>query len=261
VDSTEGARLLSEAFSSVGRTIDYLIEIDTGLNRCGVPPGEPALALFREIHRLPGIRFRGIFTHAGQVYGALSLEEVREVSRQESRVMTETARLFADLDATPGVVSVGSTPTMWVWEGFGEGITEIRPGNYIFNDATQVALGVAGVEDCALTVMATVISCPGPHRAVIDAGSKVLGLDRGAHGKGLLKGFGRLLGGNAILERLSEEHGILRLSPGDDLRIGDRVRILPNHACTVMNLMDRAYGLMGEEVVEEFTIAARGKVQ
>jgi D-serine deaminase-like pyridoxal phosphate-dependent protein len=260
LDSLTGAEKLSRVFRAAGQSIDYLIEIDTGLNRCGVSPGEPAVQLFQQVDNLPGIRFKGIFTHAGQVYGSDSLDQVREISRLESTLMAKTWRAFQDASVSPQVVSVGSTPTMKVWQGH-EAISEIRPGNYIFNDAMQVALGVAQPEDCALSVLATVISRPATKRAVIDAGSKVFGLDKGVHGKEMVRGFGMVLGKQAVLKRLSEEHGIMALEPDENLHIGDRVRLIPNHACTVVNLFDRSYGLRKGEIVQEFKIAARGKVQ
>jgi D-serine deaminase-like pyridoxal phosphate-dependent protein len=148
---------------------------------------------------------------------------------------------------------------MKVWQGQ-EGVNEIRPGNYIFHDAIQISLGVATVEECALSIVATVISRPARKRAVIDGGSKAFSSDRGAHGREMAAGFGIVLGKKATLERLSEEHGIMSLAPDEDLDIGDRVRIIPNHACAVVNLFDRAYGFRNGEIVEEFNIAARGKM-
>jgi len=260
LDSVAAARQLSEVFVAAGSTIDYLIEIDSGLNRCGVLPGKAAVELFKAVDSLPALRFKGIFTHAGQVYGADSLSEVMEISRQESRLMAETAQELDRIGASPQITSVGSTPTMKVWEGH-HAINEIRPGNYIFNDAMQAALGVARPEDCALTVLATITSRPAKTRAVIDAGSKVFSLDKGGHGKEMMRGFGLVIGKNAILENLSEEHGIMVLASDEDLNIGDQIRIIPNHACTVVNLFDRVYGIKNGEVTEEFQIAARGKVQ
>jgi D-serine deaminase-like pyridoxal phosphate-dependent protein len=260
LDSIAAARKLSDIFASAGLIIDYLIEIDSGLNRCGVMPGAHALELFQAVDSLPALRFKGIFTHAGQVYGAGSLTEVAEISRLESMLMAETANGFQDLGTPAQIVSVGSTPTMKVWSGH-EGISEIRPGNYIFHDAIQLSLGAATLEECALSIVATVISRPTRERAVIDGGSKAFGLDRGAHGKEKVKGFGLVLGKKAILERLSEEHGIMTLDLEEDLDIGDKVRLIPNHACAVVNLFDKAYGIRGGEIVEEFKIAARGKSQ
>jgi D-serine deaminase-like pyridoxal phosphate-dependent protein len=260
LDSVENARRLSEACSTAGKSIDFLIEINSGLNRCGVLPGRETIELYRAIHGLPGLHFKGIFTHAGQVYGKTSLEEVRAVSEFESQAMSETAKALQQLTIRTEVVSVGSTPTMKVWEGW-PGVTEIRPGNYIFNDAIQCALKVAKPVDCALTVLATVISRPVADRVVIDAGSKVFALDKGGHGVEAAKGFGIVLGKTAVLERLSEEHGIMAVDPGESLSIGEQVRIIPNHACPVMNLFDSAYAIRNGKVVTILKIAARGKVQ
>jgi D-serine deaminase-like pyridoxal phosphate-dependent protein len=193
-------------------------------------------------------------------YGAASLAEVIEVSRHESKIMVETAQALEQAGTSAEIISVGSTPTMKVWQGY-ESVNEIRPGNYIFHDAIQVSLGVATVEECALSIMATVISRPARNRAVIDGGSKAFTSDRGAHGKEMASGFGIVLGKKATLARLSEEHGIMILDPDEDLEIGDRVRLIPNHACAVVNLFDRAYGIRKDEIVEEFKIAARGKSQ
>ncbi len=260
IDSAGGAELLSRVFAESGMTLDYLIEIDSGLHRCGVPPGKPARELYDSIRHLPSIRFKGLFTHAGQVYGKGSLDQVKEVSLSESAQLSETGKLFRDGGIKTEVVSVGSTPTMKVWQGH-EDITEIRPGNYIFNDAMQVALGVAGSEDCALTVLATVISRPETNRVILDAGSKVFALDKGGHGHETVQGFGVVIGRDAVIERLSEEHGIMRVNPQEDFRIGEQLRIIPNHACAVVNLFEKAYGIRGNRIEKEFAVSARGKVQ
>ena len=260
LDSVAAARKLSDVFAASGLTIEYLIEINSGLNRCGVLPGKEAVELFQAVDTLPSLRFKGIFTHAGQVYGADSLSQVKEISRSESTIMAETTQSFAEFGTSPDIVSVGSTPTMKVWQGH-EAVNEIRPGNYIFHDAIQVSLGAATLEECALSIVATVISRPEKERAVLDGGSKAFGLDKGAHGKEMVTGFGMVLGKNAVLARLSEEHGIMSLDPTVDLDIGDKVQIIPNHACAVVNLFDRAYGMRNGKVVEEFKIAARGKSQ
>jgi D-serine deaminase-like pyridoxal phosphate-dependent protein len=259
LDSVAAARKLSDVFAASGLTAEYLIEINSGLNRCGVLPGKKPLELFQAVDTLPSLKFKGIFTHAGQVYGAGSLSEVKEVSHHESTIMAETVQAFAEVGTSPNIVSVGSTPTMKVWEGH-EAVNEIRPGNYIFHDAIQVSLGAATLEECALSILATVISRPTRERAVIDGGSKAFSSDRGAHGKEMASGFGLVLGKKATLVRLSEEHGIMNLDPDEDLDIGDRVRIIPNHACAVVNLFDKAYGMRNMKVVEEFKIAARGKM-
>ena len=259
LDSGLAAEKLSAIFAASGMTMEYLIEVNSGLNRCGVLPGRDAVELYQAIAALPCLRFKGIFTHAGQVYGAASLDEVMEISRQESKIMVETARALEQAGTSAEIISVGSTPTMKVWEGH-QGVNEIRPGNYIFHDAIQISLGVATLEECALSIVATVISRPARQRAVIDGGSKAFSSDRGAHGREMASGFGIVLGKKATLARLSEEHGIMSLDPDEDLEIGDRVRVIPNHACATVNLFDRAYGIRGGMLAEEFNIAARGKV-
>ena len=260
LDSAAGAVVLSDILAGLGQNINYLIEIDSGLGRAGVKPGKPALELYRSIKGRPGLRLKGIFTHAGQVYAQNSIEGVREVSRHESRVMAETAELFARDGVALDVVSVGSTPTVKAWEGFA-GANELRPGNYIFNDAMQVALGMAEIQDCALSVLATVISRPTSDRAIIDAGAKTLALDKGGHGQETVTGFGHVLGLTAVIERLSEEHGFVRLGQEDGLEIGQVIQIIPNHACPVVNLFDTCFGLRGGKVSHELKIAARGKSQ
>jgi D-serine deaminase-like pyridoxal phosphate-dependent protein len=153
------------------------------------------------------------------------------------------------------VVSVGSTPTAKL-SGAVAGVTEIRPGNYVFNDRMQVALG-EGYDRCALTVLATVASVPATDRAVCDAGSKTFALDRGAHGNDRLRGFGEDPANGAVLERLSEEHGVLRPGPGG-VRIGDRLRFVPNHACTVANLARQLVGVRGGVVRELLDVVVAG---
>lgn len=259
IDSLEGGKRLSEAFSSLGSSLSYLIEINTGLNRCGVKPKEEAWELYQKLQELPGLFYQGIFTHAGHAYGAKSVTEVKKISDEECRLMEETRQFFKQRGVFSSQISIGSTPTMSVWQGY-EGITEIRPGNYVFNDATQVSLGCALPENCALTVLATVISVS-RRRAVIDAGSKVFALDRGAHGKDTLLGHGVIIGKNSILACLSEEHGVIDIHPNDTFFVGEVLRIIPNHSCTVINLFDQVYGISRGRVKGEFSIEARGKCQ
>jgi D-serine deaminase-like pyridoxal phosphate-dependent protein len=154
-------------------------------------------------------------------------------------------------------VSVGSTPTAAAAIAV-DGVSECRPGNYVFHDASQVELGTCGLEDCALTVLATVVSVPEPRRAVLDAGSKTLSSDPLRPRPG---GFGRILGRASRLERLSEEHGVVEVAEGERFRVGERVRVLPNHACVVANLHDRLLAVRGERVEAELPVAARGRVR
>ncbi len=137
------------------------------------------------------------------------------------------------------------------------GVTECRPGNYVYHDASQVSLGVCAIEDCAMTILATVVSVPAHDRAVVDAGSKTLSSDP-LRPKG--GGHGFVLGRKSRVARLSEEHGVVDVVPGDSFRVGERVSILPNHACVVSNLHDRVYAVREGHLEEIWTVAARGRV-
>jgi len=256
VDSLVNAREISAFFEKHGQKIDVLIEIDTGLKRCGLGSQKEIVKLARQLLKLKGVNFRGIMTHAGHAYAAAGKREVAEIGEHEGRFMVETAGLIRAAGIPVSDISVGSTPTA-PHAATVPGVTEIRPGNYIFNDMMQVVLGTVPLKNCALTVLATVISLPAKNRAVIDAGSKALALDKGAHGHEQLRGFGHILKKKATLERLSEEHGIINYDREKFLP-GEKVRIIPNHACPVVNLFNFAYLVDGREVIELIPIEARG---
>jgi len=208
VDSYEGAAAISSHFAGHNLRLDALLEIDTGLHRCGVAPDSDFVQLFRDIAGLSGVNLIGIMTHAGHVYGAGSRREVEEIASSEGSVMAGVASKLRENGIAVSEVSVGATPTVR-FSGTVEGVTEIRPGNYVFNDMTQVSLGAVDIQQCALSVLATVISKPAADRVVIDAGSKTFALDKGTHGSDRISGYGCILGKDADLARLSEEHGII----------------------------------------------------
>ncbi|MFP4528993.1 MAG: alanine racemase [Candidatus Kapaibacterium sp.] len=258
VDSPESASELSKAFAEL-KPIRVLIEVDSGFHRAGIESFDKIAELARDIISMPGIEFEGIMTHAGHAYAAPNPREVRRVGLQEGKLMSDL-KIFLEVRRIPcRVVSVGSTPTAR-WCSRGREVTELRAGNYIFHDMIQVMLGSCKIEDCALNVLSTVISVPTEDRAVIDAGSKALGLDLGGHGNTSLSGHGYIYNKDAEIVRLSEEHGVLRTGE-DNFKYGERIRIIPNHACAVVNLYDRAYLVDKEEIIEEIEIAARGRMQ
>jgi D-serine deaminase-like pyridoxal phosphate-dependent protein len=233
VDSQIGAKALNELSLPGGASV--LVKVDSGLGRCGLLPGSGLEDFVRWLSTLPGLKFKGLLTHAGHAYGSRTPEAVATVGRQEGELMVSAAQSLRSKGIAVQEVSIGSTPTAR-WGGSVPGVTEIRPGNYVFYDATQVALGVARPEQCSLKVRSTVISRPAPRRAIIDAGAKVLALDQGAHGGGAVKGYGLLEKENWVLSRLSEEHGVIE---GEGLpEIGEIIDIIPNHACPVINLTD-----------------------
>ena len=255
-DSVEGASELSRVFEAAGTKLDVLLKVDVGYHRVGVEPAD-ALDVARAIGKLRGLTLRGIFTHAGHVYSAGTPEEVARISTLEGRTLVETAAVLRDGGVAVEEVSVGSTPSardaMKV-----RGVTECRPGNYVFHDGTQVALGTCAPEDCAMTILATVVSVPAPDRAVVDAGSKTLSQDTL---KPRPDGNGLILGTRTRLVSLTEEHGVARVAGGDSFRVGQRVRILPNHACVVSNLHDRLFGVRGDRVETVLPVAARGRIE
>lgn len=279
VDTFEGARLASEFFSAIGRRADILVEVDTGYGRTGVRwDRADSIRFVKEASTLPGLRLVGILTHAGQSYhGPEQNEPPREALARAAADERDRMLDFAVHLREAGIemegefeISIGSTPTMSCFENTrreGFAITEIRPGNYIFNDAMQVGLGSASLEDCALTVLTTVVSKhrgrSGAERLYLDAGKKVFTSDTGFG----TQGYGLVLY-NALAMRpmphakitgLSEEHGWVQVSGGATLEVGDRVRVVPNHACVAVNTQDRLYLVDGEEVAGIEEVNARGR--
>jgi D-serine deaminase-like pyridoxal phosphate-dependent protein len=211
--------------------VEVLWEVDTGGHRIGTLPGQKTVEAVRGLVRAIGEeRFRGLITHAGHAYAARDLEGRKQAADEEAGGLASSTELLGKHGIEVRELSVGSTPTAGL--SF-EGVTEMRPGTYIYGDANQVALGSQSLEDCALAVVATVVS-KHPDRIVVDAGSKALSADLRV---GLLKGFGIVLGYQEVtVERLSEEHAVLT-GPGiSGIAIGDRLVIVPSHACTVANL-------------------------
>ncbi len=258
VDSVEVGLPLSAACLAAGKRLDVLIEVDTGLGRAGLPPGEPALGLARKVVDMPGLRLRGILTHEGHVGQAADATELEAVATRAARDMVATADLLRGNGIPVEVVSVGSTPAAF-YSGAVAGVTEMRPGTYVFYDATAFRYGRIGPDRCALRVLTTVISRPAADRAVIDAGSKTLAMDLapGRPGHGYVLGHPEI-----VVERLSEEHGVLRLPPSaQGLRVGDRLEIVPNHVCPTVNLQDELFVAREGEVVGRWSVIARGKVR
>jgi D-serine deaminase-like pyridoxal phosphate-dependent protein len=223
--------------------LTVLVECDSGGGRCGVQTGEQALALARQIAMAPGLKFGGLMTYP-PLHGLA----------KSNAWLAATLELFKTAGIEVPVVSGGNSPDMWA--AGGGPVTERRPGTYIYFDRFQVKEQAATLEDCAITVLATVVSRPTPTRAVIDAGSKSLTSDLLG-----MEGFGLVMGTDIAVKGLSEEHGVIELPAASDWpRIGDRLRIIPNHACVISNLFDKVNLVSGEAVVAVEPVAARGRV-
>lgn len=257
VESEDGARRWAAGAERAAMRLDVLMDVDTGMGRTGVAPGTPALELARTIATDRHLRLRGVMTHAGHAYAASSPEEIAAIGRAEGEVLVATAEAIRESGIPCPVVSVGSTPTVRHSAAV-PGVTEIRPGNYVFHDGIQVALGVVPPDRCALTVLATVTARPATDRVILDAGSKTLATDRG---RGDLAGFGSLKEIPELsLEKVWEEHGLIRTPGGTELKAGDRVQVVPNHACVVVNLHDRLIAVRDDRVEAVWRVAARGLV-
>ncbi len=268
VDHLAVARGWSDAMERAGRRLDVLVKVDVGFHRCGIDPHGDALGFVRAVVSLPGLRLRGLLSHAGHGYHAASEEELAGVARQEAATLTALRERAAAAGIALEDISVGATPTLR-YSVREKGITELRPGNYVYFDRTQVALGAATIDDCALTVLATVVSRPAEDRIILDCGSKTLTSDQ-ARGITKAAGYGAVLAGEGetprrvdkalTIERLSEEHATVRVTGGTKLEPGDRVRVLPNHSCTVSNLVDVVRLVEGDRVIDTLPVAARGRI-
>lgn len=265
VDDLGVAQAWSEAMTEAGRRLEVLVKIDVGTHRCGVDPRErDAVGFITQVSAMPGLDLRGLLSHAGHAYAATSIDEIAAIARDEALIMAELVAACAARGVELDEVSVGSTPTA-LHSARLDGLTELRPGNYVFHDRSQVGLGVVDWADCALRVHASVTAFPAPDRLVLDGGSKVLSSD-GARGFSASPGYGVILGPdgtpdpNLLIERLSEEHAVVRVTGGTRLRIGDRVTVVPNHSCVVANLSNCYVVADGDTVVETLKVDARGLV-
>jgi D-serine deaminase-like pyridoxal phosphate-dependent protein len=239
-DDAEATRLLGEHAGRARRKLDVFLKVDCGYHRCGVEPhAREAVEMPRLISDSPHLRFAGLLTHAGHSYHARSPEELLAVARAERDVTVELAERLRASGVDVPVVSVGSTPTFTAVDHL-RGVTEARPGNYIFFDAFQTTLGSCGFEDCALTVLASVVHRdPARRKLVIDAGAVALSKDRGPVEFDSACGYGRVLdleGRDTGLRvgGLSQEHGEIVDDEGvafERLKVGARVRVLANHSC------------------------------
>lgn len=245
-DSPEVVLGLSAAMSAAGLTLPVMVECDTGAHRCGVVEPEAAARLGGLIAKSPGLHFLGLMTyppHGGIAAASTWVGRALEDCRREGLAVE--------------VVSSGGTPDLAHAHEL-HGVTEHRPGTYIYNDRSLVERGACGWEDCALTVQATVVSRPSADRCIIDAGSKSLSSDTLG-----LKGYGHVAEYPAVaIAGLSEEHGHVIVPAGAKApAIGERVSVIPDHACVVTNLHDRVYGARGGRIERVFEISARGRTQ
>lgn len=258
LDSEAAARGISAAMSERGTTVGILVELDVGFGRCGLGDEANALSLAQTVASLPGLDFRGLMFFPGHF--GVEPEERAVLRQQVNDYLDRCLETFDRAGLPIRVVSGGSTPSRYESDRF-HGVNEVRPGTYIFNDRNTVGVSAASLDDCALSVLVTVVSTSVSDHAVIDGGSKTFSSDRyqAEHGRG----FGLIKEDPAAeIERFSEEHGHINLSRSDrTYTVGERLMVIPNHVCSTVNMHDEIYGVRGGKVETVWQVAARGKVR
>ncbi len=267
VDNHHAVERLNEKCKEVGTIADVLLKVDCGYHRCGVNPENiSSIKLVQKVVDSSHLRFRGILTHAGHSYGAHNLKQIEDIAHQEQQVMVDFAKKLAAENKLlkPEIVSIGSTPTMSVTKKIMDGITEIRPGNYVFYDYAQLKLGSCDPDDCALTVFATIVGKYDDH-LVIDAGATALSKDLGPSEDKKSQQFGKIYAeyeknsfeSSFLLESLSQEHGKIKFKDPSaviNIETSSTLRILPNHSCLTANLHDYYYIVDGSDIVDRWQI-------
>lgn len=251
LDSRESLEGLSRAARDAGRTVGVLVEVDMGMRRLGVQTPEEAVALARAVASAEGVEYRGVLFYPGHI--RVPQGELPPFLREQTVQLASFTEALRSAGLAPEVVSGGSTPMLWRSHEVA-GLTEIRPGLNVFNDRNSTTVGASDWSECAYSVLATVVSTAVPGQVVVDAGAKAL-----AKEEGLAPGYGALLDRPDVVVRgMSEEHGLLDVSGTSwRPRIGDRVRVVPNHVCVSVNLHSRLHVVRGDTVVDRWEIAAR----
>lgn len=239
---------LPRAAEIAGRTLAVLVECDTGRKRAGVETASEAVDLAKYIAASPGLEFAGFLMYPQET-------DASWVATQRFLDSALAGVRAAGIESR--VVSTGGTPNLVNINKL-RGATEHRAGTYIFNDRMMMACGAATLTDCALTVLTTVVSRAGPERGIVDAGSKTLTADPG----GGLDGYDLILEHpEARIKSFAEEHGFLDLASCNERpKVGDLVRVIPNHVCVVVNMVDRLIAMRGGEILGEMPVAARGRL-
>jgi D-serine deaminase-like pyridoxal phosphate-dependent protein len=257
LDSLQAIEDLAHAARAADRPISVYIEMDLGMHRVGVPAVDQAIALATAVRERPPLSFGGIAFYPGHVREPVGQQESK--LEELNTALNKAINSFDRAGLHPLAVSGGSTPTLWNTHEI-TGVTEFRPGTYVYNDRTTAEIKACEWDDCALTVLATVVSTAVPGQAVIDAGTKALGREP-MRGTDSADGFGCLLGHpDVVVKSMSEEHGILDLSKSSwRPQVGEKVRVIPNHVCIVVHLNDVIAGVRGDVVETSWPVAARGR--
>lgn len=268
VDSAVAVKGIERIFAKVGQEAVIRIEVETGENRSGVTNEMQFQEILTALKACPHVHLEGIFSHEGHSYGAPTVAACQELFIKAQELTLHYAELARAAGFNIAVVSVGSTPSLMHSGKLLPGITEIRPGTYVLMDVGQGNC-IGSYNNCAATVLTTIISKPAPDRVIGDSGAKALtAQSRGqglCHtvGKGFIKGTADADGKNGIyVDNVYDEHTIINSAKLHELvEIGDKIEIIPNHICPCCNLYDQAYLVSKGQVETTLKIACRGKIQ
>ena len=255
INSYDGAKQLSDTGSAINKQIPVLVDVDGGINRGGVNPGTAARDFSLEINNLPGIKIVGLIYYSSLIYNETSKVGFNKMTIKERDDIVNSAVQMKQAGLSTEILSGGSSFTSKL-PGLLNGLTEVRPGNFIFNDCNQLITGFATKEQCSLRIVATVVALVDENRAIIDAGSKTLTTDLCVH----RPGYGFCIDNPDIyIDKLNEEHGFISSTKPLGLKIGDKLAIIPNHACVIPNLADEMYGIREGKIERMIKVDARGK--
>lgn len=261
IDNAEQANQMEEVFAGAAKPLEVLMEIEVGEERSGVVTDEQIISLGRVLKNKRNVALKGVFSHEGHCYKAASPADCIERAKVAQRRTVEAARLLQAEGIAIDTVSVGSTPSL-MHGGVAEGVTEIRPGTFIFMDVGQGS-AICDFSKCAATVLLSVISKPTSERVVLDGGAKALTSQNRLEGICTTYGYGLIQGSNNVrLHGVFDEHAIVYDQAFHDcVQIGDKVEVIPNHICPTCNLYEKAYLVSNGKIIEEIPVLCRGKSQ
>lgn len=255
INTWESAKGLSDLGENMGMRLPVLIELDGGIQRGGLEGGQPLLDFAKAVKDLPGLDIQGLQYYGGDIYGCKTPDEISARSRRERDDILQNAQQLKALGMNMSILSGGSSFSVRYPREL-EGLTEVRAGNYIFNDNALFGINMVQETDCALRIFATVVGRPDAVSAIIDAGSKTLTSDTTAS----RPGYGYIVGApGAVIHKLNEEHGFVRCESGLGWQVGEVISIIPNHACVIPNLCDEIYAMRNGQLSHCIRIDARGK--
>ena len=254
VDNSDNVQDISDAAKTEGVTVRILIEVNIGMNRCGVEPGQPTLKLAQQICKSPNLEFEGLMGYEGHIVARTSRADREKAVKNDMQHLVDSKDLLKENGIPVNIMSGGGTGTYDITSRIPD-MTEIQAGSYVFMDSTYNGVeGIGEKFNYALSLLTTVVSRPQQNRIIVDSGMKVLTTE---FGNPQPIGFP-----NLEMVGLSEEHGKIEISNGDiNLKPGDKFEVLPTHCCTTVNLHDKSYGIRDDIVECCWDISARGKAQ